>query len=170
MEFRSPFLWASAALAFFVAGCSTTRRLPDYEAPLKHSLFMKVRTTAYTHTETDHLPYSNLNAVGNALSSAGPGGIRSAAADWARFPLGTQFLILSTGQVYEVDDYGWALSGRNTIDLYCPTRGEMNGWGVRRVTIQILHWGNPWQSYRILKPRANHAHVQRMLWEIRKFY
>src|SRR4029434_5495046 len=41
----------------------------------------------------------------------------SAAADWARWPAGTIFRVLSTGQLYRVEDYGWALSGRNTIDL-----------------------------------------------------
>jgi 3D (Asp-Asp-Asp) domain-containing protein len=156
-----------ALLLLVLAGCTTTRRLPAYEAPLKRSQFMKVRTTAYTHTESDLLHYTNHNAVGNVLTS---GAVRSAAADWARWPAGTRFLVLATGQVYEVDDYGWALSGRNTIDLYCPSRDEMNGWGVRHVTIEILHWGDPWRCYRILKPREHHAHVRRMLWEIRKFY
>ena len=160
-------LGLASALLLLVAGCETTRRLPEYEPPLKRSEFMKVRTTAYTHSEGDHLRYANRSATGGALA-AGP--IRSAAADWARWPAGTQFLVLATGQVYEVDDYGWALSGRNTIDLYCPTPEEMNGWGVRRVTIRILHWGDPWYSYRILKPREDYAHVRRMLWEIRRFY
>ena len=129
---------------------------------------MKVRTTAYTHTEADHLRYGKSNAIGTTLD--GDGVIRSAAADWARWPAGTRFLIMSTGQIYQVDDYGWALSGRNTIDLYCPSWAEMNNWGVRRVTIQILRWGDPWASYHILRPRGDYAHVRRMLAEIRSFY
>ena len=52
--------------------------------------------------------------------------IGSAAADWSRWPVGTTFRLLSTGQIYRVDDYGWALSGRNTIDLYMATRSAMN--------------------------------------------
>ena len=48
--------------------------------------------------------------------------IGSAAADWSRWPVGTTFKVLSTGQVYKVDDYGWALAGRNTIDLYMASR------------------------------------------------
>jgi len=40
-------------------------------------------------------------------------------------------MIVATGQIYQIDDYGWALAGRNTIDLYCPSRSEMNEWGVR---------------------------------------
>jgi 3D (Asp-Asp-Asp) domain-containing protein len=167
MKFRIVRLAAWTALAILSAGCAE-RSLPEYEAPLPRSQFMKVRTTAYTHTERDHLPYGKSNAVGTTLD--GVGVVRSAAADWARWPAGTRFLIMSTGQIYEVDDYGWALSGRNTIDIYCPSWAQMNNWGVRRVTIQILHWGDPWASYRILKPRHDYAHVRRMLAEIRNFY
>jgi 3D (Asp-Asp-Asp) domain-containing protein len=157
---------ACATLSVLFFGCAG-RSLPEYEAPLARGQFMKVRTTAYTHTESDHRRYGKSSAVGSTLSA---GAVRSAAADWARWPAGTRFLILSTGQVYEVDDYGWALAGRNTIDLYCPSWAEMNNWGVRRVTIQILQWGDPWKSYRVLKPRRDYAHVRRMMTEIRNFY
>jgi 3D (Asp-Asp-Asp) domain-containing protein len=166
MTFRNVHAVSLVWLSIAFAGCAT-RSLPVYEAPLPRSQFMKVRTTAYNDRESDHLRYSNSNAVGTSLES---GLVRSAAADWARWPAGTKFLLLSTGQVYQVDDYGWALSGRNTIDLYCPSAGEMNQWGVRRVTIQILEWGDPWRSYRVLKPRHDYAHVRRMLSEIERFY
>jgi 3D (Asp-Asp-Asp) domain-containing protein len=168
MIFRLVSLAALTAL-FLLVGCAE-RSLPQYEPPLKRSAYMKVRTTAYTHTESDHLKYATSSALGTALQS---GPIRSAAGDWARWPVGTKFKILATGQIYEIDDYGWALAGRNTIDLYCPSRPEMNGWGVRRVTIQILEWGDPWRSYRVLKPRSvnrDNAHVRRMITEIRRFY
>ncbi len=167
MNFRIVQLAAFGGLAILFAGCAE-RSLPEYEPPLKRSQFMKVRTTAYTDTESDHLRYGKSNAAGTTLLGAGE--VRSAAADWARWPAGTKFMILSTGQVYEVDDYGWALSGRNTIDLYCPNWAQMNNWGVRRVTIQILEWGDPWKSYHILKPRRDYAHVRRMLDEIQRFY
>jgi 3D (Asp-Asp-Asp) domain-containing protein len=166
MKFRVVRLVACATMSILFASCAE-RSLPEYEPPLPRSQFMKVRTTAYTDTESDHLRYGKSNAIGSTLET---GTVRSAAADWSRWPAGTKFLILSSGQVYEVDDYGWALSGRNTIDLYCPTRGEMNDWGVRRVTIQILEWGDPWKSYHVLKPRRDYAHVRRMLQEIRSFY
>jgi 3D (Asp-Asp-Asp) domain-containing protein len=157
---------AIAASILSLVGCAG-RSLPDYEPPLKRSQFMKVRTTAYTHTERDHVRYANRSARGTPLQI---GTIRSAAADWARWPVGTRFLVLATGQVYEVDDYGWALAGRNTIDLYAPSRSEMNQWGVRRITIQILDWGDHKYSYRLLRPRSDHAHVRRMLKEIERFY
>lgn len=92
--------------------------------------------------------------------------IGSAAADWARWPAGTTFRLLSTGQIYRVDDYGWALSGRNTIDLYMSTPREMNTWGAREEPIQILQWGDPAESLRLLAPRQTHKHIRRMVLEL----
>ena len=119
-----------------------------------------VRTTAYTHTERDHIVYGRMSASGTRLTD---GRIRSAAADWSRFPVGTKFRIRETGQVYQVDDYGSALEGTSTIDLYAPTRREMNRWGVRFVNIDVLEWGSPQVSLKILKPRAKHPHVRAMI-------
>jgi hypothetical protein len=91
------------------------------------------------------------------------GAIHSAAADWSRWPAGTIFRIQETGELYKVDDYGWALAGTNTIDLYKPSRAEMNGWGVKRVTIENLQWGDPRQSLAILRQRSRFRHVRRMI-------
>jgi 3D (Asp-Asp-Asp) domain-containing protein len=146
-----------------MAGCATQRVLPHYERPLAKAQFQTVRTTAYTDTEADHRIYTNHNAIGTTLQS---GVIKSAAADWSRWPAGTVFRILETGETYQVDDYGWDLSGRNTIDLYKRTRLEMNRWGCRYVTIQILQWGDLNYSYHILKPRDHYPHVRRMVREI----
>jgi 3D (Asp-Asp-Asp) domain-containing protein len=90
----------------------------------------------------------------------------SAAADWSRWPAGTVFRLLATGQLYRVDDYGWALSGRNTIDLYMPTRQMMNAWEVRREPIQILQWGDRAESLRILRGRDKYRHIKRMVLEL----
>ncbi len=213
--------------------------MPAYETAMARSDFQTVRTTAYTHTEADHVEYTNHNALGGELQaasapitraeyvpralpaggdersdyqlasySAGPqpfsmdedqratqstsrraaraekvmkrGGSRravavakplppkigSAAADWARWPAGTTFRLLSTGQLYRVDDYGWALSGRNTIDLYMATPGQMNTWGVRAEQIQILQWGDTEESRRVLQGRQGYKHIRRMLLEM----
>lgn len=150
----------------FLMGCAG-RPLPKYEKPLPRANIMKVRTTAYTHTESDHKRHGSRNALGGELKN---GEINSAAADWSRWPAGTIFRIQATGEMFEVDDYGWALSGTNTIDLYKPSRGLMNEWGVRRVTIEILQWGDVRASYRVLKPRAKHRHVKRMLKQIEQRY
>ena len=188
-----------------------------------------VRTTAYTHSEADHLVYGRRNALGGQLNSATvpsrnpekarkalrvsandepevtmmgymtrqkriaiakkqrkkearskgkvkgktarwrkpePPRIGSAAADWSRWPVGTTFRVVSTGQIYRVDDYGWALAGRNTIDLYMASRGDMNRWGVRHEPIQIIKWGDPQQSLAVLRGRQDYRHVRRMVLQL----
>jgi 3D (Asp-Asp-Asp) domain-containing protein len=92
--------------------------------------------------------------------------IGSAAADWSRWPAGTVFRLISTGQVFRVDDYGWALAGRNTIDLYMPSRGAMNSWGAREENIQILQWGDPNESLRLLQAHTGYRHIRRMVLEL----
>jgi 3D (Asp-Asp-Asp) domain-containing protein len=229
-------------LAAFVAlllltACGTTHHpLPAYEPPLAKTDFQHVRTTAYTHTESDHRQYGNHNALGGELRAAGapitraevvpratlayevrravavddppesevrraayspepqpfsmedtrrskrpaktprnvkravavskPPQIGSAAADWSRWPAGTMFRLLSTGQSYRVEDYGWALSGRNTIDLYMPNQREMNSWGARQETIEILKWGDPHESLQFLRRHQDYRHIKRMVLEI----
>ena len=231
---------ALAVLAAFIAivlltACGTTQRaLPPYERPLAKADFQNVRTTAYTHTESDHREYSNHNALGGELHAAGPPIHRaeavaraipvyevpraipvdeplptevrrvsyspqlqpfsmsekrttakvktrrgrstasapkplvpgSAAADWSRWPAGTVFRLLSTGQNYRVEDYGWALSGRNTIDLYMPNQREMNSWGARQETIEVLKWGDPQESLQFLRRHQDYRHIKRMVLEL----
>jgi 3D (Asp-Asp-Asp) domain-containing protein len=230
---------ALAVLAAFIAivflsACGTTERaLPAYERPLAKTDFQNVRTTAYTHTESDHREYSNHNALGGELHAAGPPihraeavaralpayevpravpvdenasyspplqpfsmeerrtvtrrakratkktrsvkhavavsrppQIGSAAADWSRWPAGTSFRLLSTGQIYRVEDYGWALAGRNTIDLYMPNQREMNSWGARQETIEVLKWGDPQESLQFLRSHQNYRHIKRMVLEL----
>ena len=158
MQFPTSRLIA-AAMALVFAGCAT-RSLPKYEKPLARSQYQTVRTTAYTHSESDHRQYGSKCALGSQLKS---GSLKSAAADWSRWPAGTTFRIEQTGELYQVDDYGWALTGTNTIDLYKPSRSQMNSWGVRRVNIQVLDWGDPDRSLSVLRPRAKHKHVRKMI-------
>jgi 3D (Asp-Asp-Asp) domain-containing protein len=229
---RNFFLLLGAAVcALCLSACETTSTrtrttaLPKYEPPLAKRDFQNVRTTAYTHTESDHLPYGNHNALGGKLHAAS-GAIRraeytpravpvsedvadyrrasysgpalekfslketkttklvktkhgtkkvvvtskpqigSAAADWSRWPVGTVFRLISTGQVYRVDDYGWALAGRNTIDLYMPSRSSMNAWGAREENIQILQWGSTGESLRLLQAHQGYRHIRRMVLEL----
>ena len=157
--------WPFLLVFLCLGGC--IRPLPQYEEPLPRTRVQSIRTTAYTHTERDHRRYGKASALGTALRCDK---IHSAAADWARWPAGTIFRIQETGETFEVDDYGWALAGRNTIDLYKPSWAEMCHWGVRRVHIEVIHWGNAWESYRRLKPARDYRHVRRMMREIREFY
>ena len=155
--------------ALFYASCASQRPLPKWEKPLARARFQTVRTTAYTHSEADHLKYGNKSALGTPLC-CGPT-IHSAAADWGRWPAGTTFKMCSTGETFVVDDYGWAITGRNTIDLYKPTRSAMNAWGVRTERIEILRWGDPRVSYKRLKPAAdNYAHVAQMLRDLKRYW
>ena len=152
-----------AAAAMVLPAC--TRSLPTYEKPIARTQFQRVRTTAYTHTESDHICHGCQTTLGTTLR-CGP--VHSAAADWSRWPAGTVFRILDTGEVCEVDDIGWALSGRNTIDLYKPSREAMNGWGTRTVNIEILRWGSDEGSLSLLRRRSKYRHVQRMVDELEK--
>ena len=152
-----------AVAAMLLPAC--TRSLPTYEKPIARTQFQRVRTTAYTHTEGDHLRHGCQTCIGTTLRYDA---VHSAAADWSRWPLGTTFRLLDTGEVCEVDDIGWALAGRNTIDLYKPSRGEMNGWGTRTVNIEILNWGDDRESLAVLRRRNKFAHVQRMVKDIEK--
>jgi hypothetical protein len=92
----------------------------------------------------------------------------SAASDWSRYPLGTRFRVAATNEEYIIDDYGWALVGTDTIDLYKPSRLEMRRWGVRHVDIDILQWGSEEQSLKVLAPRCKHRRVQQMVTALEK--
>ena len=135
-------------------------KLPPSQ-PIPGQVISGVRTTAYTHTEADHLEYGRKSAVGTTLKCAQ---LRSAAADWSIYPLGTRFKIKGDPAVYVVDDYGSALVGTKTIDIYQPTRAAMNKYGTRKVEIQVLSWGSRAKSLAVLKPRAHKAaHVRQMI-------
>ncbi|HEX8899266.1 MAG TPA: 3D domain-containing protein [Chthoniobacterales bacterium] len=115
-----------------------------------------VRTTAYTHTEKG----GRKNAIGIRLAGSN---VMSAAADWSRFPLGTRFQIVGTADRYVIDDYGGALIGTNTIDLYKTSRVAMRQWGVRHVDIDVIEWGSKEQSLKVLNPRRKNKLIRRMI-------
>ncbi|MEY2501293.1 MAG: hypothetical protein QOI07_1627 [Verrucomicrobiota bacterium] len=115
-----------------------------------------VRTTAYTHSEKG----GRRNAIGVRLSGSS---VMSAASDWSRFPLGTRFQIVGTADRYVIDDYGGALIGTNTIDLYKTSRSAMRQWGVRHVDIDVIEWGSKEQSLKVLNPRRKNRLIRRMI-------
>ncbi|MEZ5301570.1 MAG: 3D domain-containing protein [Verrucomicrobiales bacterium] len=135
-------------------------RTPAPSSPAGAGPRRNVRTTAYTHTEYDHRAYANKTASGSTLRF---GQVRSAAADWSRYPLGTTFRIVGQPYIYEIDDYGSALVGKNTIDLYRPSRASMNAWGAKNVEIEILEWGSFAESLKVMRPRSRAPHVRRMV-------
>ena len=123
-----------------------------------------VRTTAYTHTESDHLVYGRQTAIGTTLQA---GRVNSAAADWSFMPVGTKFRIVGDKTLYEVDDYGSALVGTETVDIYRPSRSSMNTWGVRHVDIRIVERGSVEKSIEVLKDRTAYRHCREMLERLR---
>ncbi len=128
------------------------RSLDSYMAPQKR------KVTRWVKTRRGRKKVTVTEVVRPAVGSA--------AADWSRWPAGTTFRLLSNGQIYKVDDYGWALSGRNTIDLYMANRAEMNRWGLRAERIQVLRWGDAQASIRVLQGRQSYKHLKRMMLEL----
>lgn len=124
-----------------------------------------VKTTAYTHSESDHRKYGAKAATGEPLKY---GRVRSAATDWSVYPVGTVFKIDGEPYLYEVDDYGSALVGTNTIDLYKPSKAAMNQWGAKQVNISVLKWGSFNKSVEIMKPRMKYPHIQQMVKRIER--
>ena len=157
---RSLNLAFAGALACFVVGCATQskptatltsgRRIP------------KVRTTAYSHNEGGSGAH---NAIGTYLSGRH---VLSAASDWSRYQLGTRFRLADTNEEYVIDDYGGALVGTDTIDLYKPSRSEVRQWGVRYVDIDILQWGSEDESLKVLTPRRKNNCVRKMVVALEK--
>jgi 3D (Asp-Asp-Asp) domain-containing protein len=117
-------------------------------------------------TRVTKRPAKTPRNVKRAVAVSKPPQIGSAAADWSRWPAGTVFRLLSTGQNYRVEDYGWALSGRNTIDLYMPNQRQMNSWGARQEAIEILKWGDPGESLQFLQRHQDYRHIKRMVLEL----
>ena len=139
------------------------RRVTNSGARLQPFSMEETRTVTRTTTRVTKTTRGGKKIV---VTKTKPLKIGSAATDWSRWPAGTTFRLLSTGQIYRVDDYGWALSGRNTIDLYMATPREMSSWGARQEPIQILHWGDAQESLRLLAPHQNHPHINRMILEL----
>ena len=155
-------LAVGVAAACFLASCAQPSQMSRNAAAKTGVHRMQhVRTTAYTHTEQG----GRHNALDKRLASHD---VMSAASDWSRFPLGTRFRITGTKDEYIIDDYGTALIGTNTIDLYKPSRLEMKRWGVRHVDIDILQWGSEQESLKVLGPRKKHRCVRQMVIALEK--
>jgi 3D (Asp-Asp-Asp) domain-containing protein len=151
-----------ATLAYEVPRAIPVDENGSYSPPLQRFSMEQRRTVAHTAKR----PAKSTGKVRRAVAVSKPPQIGSAAADWSRWPAGTVFRLLSTGQNYRVEDYGWALSGRNTIDLYMANRREMNTWGARPETIEILKWGDAQESLQFLRRHQDYRHIKRMVLEL----
>jgi 3D (Asp-Asp-Asp) domain-containing protein len=151
-----------ATLAYEVPRAVAVDETASHSPQLQPFSMEETRTVTRTSKHAAKTPRS----VKRAVAISRPPQIGSAAADWSRWPVGTVFRLLSTGQSYRVEDYGWALSGRNTIDLYMANQREMNSWGARQETIEILKWGDPEESLQFLRRHQNYRHIKRMVLEL----
>jgi len=149
----------AVALAFITtASMGNTEETAASKEPL---MKFKVRTTAYTHTESDHVEYGNKSALGTVLRYTPE--YHSAAADWSFLPMGTKFKIKGYDRLFVVDDYGSALVGKTTIDIYFTTENRMNNWGVRHVEVQVIEFGSFHESRKVLASRGTYPHCLAML-------
>jgi 3D (Asp-Asp-Asp) domain-containing protein len=158
---RADAVWG-ATLAYEVPRAIPVNKTAPYSPQLQPFSMEETRTV----TRTAKRMTKTTRSVRRAVAVSRPPQIGSAAADWSRWPAGTVFRLLSTGQNYRVEDYGWALSGRNTIDLYMANQREMNSWGARQETIQVLKWGDPQESLQFLRSHQNYKHIKRMVLEL----
>jgi 3D (Asp-Asp-Asp) domain-containing protein len=149
---------SSAALAAAASKPKDKYSMPVYSFSERNRI---VRTTAYTSTESDHLIYGAHNATGTTLRYTNR--VRSAAADWSFYPVGTTFRIKGLPYLYVVDDYGSALTGTGTIDIYKPTKEIMDLWGRRNVELTIVQWGSFTRSAELLSQRTKFDHCRQML-------
>ena len=129
---------------------------PTYPEKDTHRI---VRATAYSHMQNEPGAPGRMNAAGGILKW---GQVRSAAADWSKYPVGTKFRIKGLPYLYVVDDYGSALAGTNTIDIFHPTLGGIKNWGLRTIEIDIVQWGSWDRTLALLKGRQRHWHTRQM--------
>ncbi|MDA7866024.1 3D domain-containing protein [Akkermansiaceae bacterium] len=130
--------------------------MPTYPDSVRSRI---VRTTAYSHEENEVGAPWRKNAIGTYLKY---GQVRSAAADWSRYPVGTKFKIKGLPHTYIVDDYGSALVGTNTIDIYHPNLSSMRRWGTRPAEISVIQWGDWDRTLNILAGRTKYPHTRKM--------
>lgn len=149
---------SSSAVAAAVGKPRDKHSMPVYAFCDRHRI---VRTTAYTSSESDHLIYGDKNATGTVLRYNDR--VRSAAADWSFYPVGTTFRIAGLPYLYVVDDYGSALLGTGTVDIYKPTKEIMDLWGTRNVEVTVVQWGSFTRSAELLSKCQGYDHCKKML-------
>ena len=164
----TPLRFVLLGLALLLVGCAVNSKrdkVPPASGTDQGHEQKVVKTTAYTDSESGHRCYGAKNAIDSRLKS---GSINSASADWSHFPIGTKFRIVESDTTYVVDDYGPALVGTDTIDLYVPSRRTMDQWGARRVKIEVLEKGSYKKSLEVLRPRQRSWYAKEMVKNIQK--
>ena len=119
-----------------------------------------VRTTSYSDKENEKGAVGRKNCTGGILKYNSK--VRSAAADWSVYPIGTKFRVAGLPQIFVIDDMGSALTNTNTIDIYHPSLSLMRKWGTKKAEITIIEYGDYERSLRLLKVRSKYKHCRGM--------
>jgi 3D (Asp-Asp-Asp) domain-containing protein len=120
-----------------------------------------VRTVAYVSSDRDHPVGDNQNSAGTILRYTDR--VRSAAADWSFYPVGTTFRIKGLPYWYVIDDYVYDLVGCGSIGVYKPNKEDKNLWGVRNLELDIVQWGSFARSAELLSKRTKYEKCRQML-------
>ncbi len=132
-----------------LAGCAGSKS--GYEEPLQREVYQKVNVAAYAGAASDPgTPAAT--ARGTRYQS---GSLSSAAADWVRWPAGTLFRVLATGELFEVDDFTDDIVGKNTLLLYKPAAAALANANTHYVTIEIIRWGSFTDSALMLRQQRS---------------
>ncbi len=142
-----------------LAGCAS--RGPVGEAYLERTTYQKIYVSSYSGASSSP-DAAAVTARGTRYQS---GSISSASADWSRWPVGTIFRVLATGDLYEVDDFTENVVGRNEMLLYKPLRPNVANSPRQYVTIEIITWGSPRKSAAILQQNRSST-AKRILAEL----
>jgi len=159
------YLLMLASCLMFVS-CQSVSPTISKQPDLASKKTVDIRCTAYTSSEKDHKKYKKLTACGTQLQ---PGTL---ATDWSQFPVNT--ILRINGVLCKVRDYGsFIIKARErsipTVDVYQPTRKQMNRFGVKYVdNVEIVQFGDYQKSLDILKDRLNYQHCRLMYEQILK--
>lgn len=153
----------SSFLIVLLSGC--VGGSGSYEDPLPRTQYQKVNVATYSGAASE---------PGQPLATARgtryqKGSISSAAADWSRWPAGTLFRVLATGELYEIDDFTDDVVGKNQILLYKPALARPAVDSTHFVTIEVLRWGSPKSSAAILENQRSST-SRKILAELKSRY
>ncbi|MEM0895311.1 MAG: hypothetical protein AAGJ79_00390 [Verrucomicrobiota bacterium] len=155
---------------FTIAGAITraeeqeTAALPRMPVNV-HERFVTVASTARFQVNEMHTNDPERTALGSGVQT---GIVRSASADWSKFPVGTRFRLVGdpAQQEYVIDDFSAELVGSNSVELALPSEKDSETWGSRNIVLEILNWGSFEKSLTIIQAseeRMEQAHVLQMV-------
>lgn len=120
-----------------------------------------VRTVSYTIKTSNNGLSDEMNASGSKYRYDDK--VRSAAADWSFYPVGTTFRIKGLPYLYEIDDYQFNLVGTGSVAIFKPNEEVRTQWGTRNVNLSVTQWGSFTKAAKILESRTENENCKKML-------